>query len=263
MQLREWQDSFQQQILQAQQCDEVLIANLLEGAISAQAQLQIYSNAYVIRLVEALRSNYPALHQLLGDTDFDSMGRAYLRLNPPTRASIRWFGHALEGFLQREKPYAGLPILSELARFEWALRHTVDAADAERLTVENLQAIAPESWGELQFILHPSVSVMVLHWNTPPLWQALSAEQQPPEPAKQTMNWIVYRQADLVAAWRSVSDLELAAIECISRGESFSNICEAVSLLVSDSSESALTSAQLLRSWVEQGLISIRHEQLA
>ena len=177
MQLREWQDRFQQRIFQPKQRDEVLWANLLPGSTSRQAQLEVYSNAYVIRLVEALRSNYPALHQLLGDRDFDSMGRTYLRQNPPMHSSIRWFGHALARFLQSEQPYADLPIMSELASFEWALRHTVDAADAERLTVETLQAIALEHWGELRFILHPSASVMVLQWNTPPVWKALSAEQ--------------------------------------------------------------------------------------
>lgn len=260
MQLREWQDQFQQRIFQPQQQDEVLFANLLPGSTSKQAQLEIYSNAYVIRLVEALRSNYPALHQLLGDRDFDSMGRTYLRQNPPTHSSIRWFGNALAKFLQSEQPYADLPIISELTSFEWALRHTVDAADADRLTVETLQAIVPECWGELRFVLHPSASVMVLQWNTPPLWQALSAEQVPPEPVKQMVNWIVYRQPDLVAAWRSVSDLEMAALDCLARGENFSNICDAVARSVPDIGEGALRSAELLRSWVEQGLISIRHE---
>tara|TARA_R110001599_G_scaffold337686_1_gene556187 strand:- start:5446 stop:6228 length:783 start_codon:yes stop_codon:yes gene_type:complete len=260
MQLREWQRRFQQRILQPQQPDEALFASLLPGSTSRQAQLEIYSNAYAIRLVEALRSNYPALHQLLGDRDFDSMGIAYLRQHPPTHSSIRWFGDALAQLLQREKPYAGLPIMSELASFEWALRHTVDAADTERLTVESLQAIVPECWGELRFVLHPSASVMVLQWNTPPLWQALTTGQLPPEPVKQPMNWIVYRQADLVSAWRSVSELEMAALDSLARGEQFSDICEAVARLVPDAGESALRSAELLRSWVEQGLISIRRE---
>tara|TARA_R110001592_G_scaffold246577_1_gene508461 strand:- start:11552 stop:12334 length:783 start_codon:yes stop_codon:yes gene_type:complete len=260
VQLREWQERFQRRIFQSQQPDEVLLENLLPGSTSKQAQLEIYSNAYVIRLVEALRSNYPALHQLLGDRDFDSMGVAYLRQYPPTHSSIRWFGHALAKFLQSEKPYAGLPIMSELASFEWALRHTVDAADTERLTIESLQAIVPECWGELRFVLHPSASVMALQWNTPPLWQALTAEQLPPEPVKQMMNWIVYRQPDLVAAWRSVFELEMAALDCLARGETFSDICEVVARLVPDAGDSALRSAELLRSWVEQGLISIQYD---
>ena len=256
MRLREWQDRFQQRIFQPEKCDQRLFENLMPGSTSKQTQLEIYGNAYVIRLVEALRSNYPALHQLLGDHDFDAMGRVYLDQHPPTHASIRWFGDSLALFLELRPPYDGLPVLSELARFEWALRHTIDAADAEVITVESLQTIAPEHWGELHFVLHPSASIMALQWNTPQLWQALSGEQEPPAPEKSAMTWILHRQPDLVSAWRSASDLELVALDCMSGGGNFSDICEVVAQMLPDDSKCALRSAELLRLWVEQGLIS-------
>lgn len=260
MRLREWQDRFQQGILQAQAHDGVLLDNLLPGSTGKQTQLDIYRNAYVIRLGEALRSNYPALHQLLGDDDFAALARAYLDRHPPTHASIRWFGDSLAPFLAGRAPYDRLPVLSELARFEWALRHTIDAADAEVITVESLQAIAPERWGDLRFALHPSASVMQLQWNTPQIWQALTAEQAPPGPEQRAMNWLIHRQPDLVGAWRSVPELELAALRCLAGGGSFSDICEAVATLASAEGEGALRSAEILRLWVEQGLISIRHQ---
>lgn len=258
MQLREWQNCFQQCVVEPQKPHDDLFANLVPGSTSKQAQIAVYSNAYVIRLVEALRSNYPALHQLLGDKDFDAMGSAYLRQHPSSHSSIRWFGQELASFLQSEPPYAELPIMSELACFEWALRHTVDAADALRVTVQSLQAIAPEYWGDLRFALHPSASVMALQWNTPALWQALSKEQRPPEPARHATAWIIYRQADMVTAWRSVSELEMAALDCLAEEGTFSDVCEAVAQLVPDAGEGASRSAQLLRSWVEQGLVSIQ-----
>jgi hypothetical protein len=258
MRLREWQDRFQQRIFQPGKDDEGLFENLLPGSTSKQLQLEIYSNAYVIRLVDVLRSNYPALHQVLGDLDFDAMGRDYLDQHPPTHASIRWFGDSLALFLEHQAPFDGTPVLSELARFEWALRHTIDAADAEVITVESLQAIAPEHWGELQFVLHPSASIMALQWNTPQIWQALSGEEEPPKPEQRALNWIVYRQPDLVSAWRSVSDVELAALDCMIEGGSFADICEMVDQVAPAAGESALRSAELLRLWVEQGLISVR-----
>lgn len=260
MRLREWQDRFQRRIFQPEKYDESLFENLAPGSTTKQIQLEIYSNAYVIRLVDALRSNYPMLHQLLGDIDFSAMGKNYLDQHPPTHASVRWFGNSLALFLERQAPYDGLPILSELARFEWALRHTIDAADAEILTVESLQAIAPELWGELLFVLHPSASIMALQWNAPQIWQALSDEQAPPEPEKRAMTWIVYRQPDLVGVWRSVSDLELTALDCMANGGSFADICEVVDRMAAADGESALKSAELLRAWIEQGLISVRHQ---
>jgi hypothetical protein len=260
VQLREWQDRFQRNILQPEEYDQVLLENLLPGATSQQIQFDIYSNAYVIRLLEALLSNYPALHQLLGDRDFGEMGRAYLAKNPPSHASIRWFGDSLAQFLEQHAPYDGLPILSELAGFEWALRHTIDAADVELTSVEGLQGIAPGKWGELQFALHPSATVLALQWNTPEVWQALTDEKVPPEPEQKVMVWIIYRQPDLVSAWRSVSSLELVVLECMTAGGTFSDMCEVVDRAVPDQDESALRSAELLHLWVEQGLISQRKD---
>lgn len=258
MLLRKWQELFQQSILQPGRYDGIFLDLLQPGSTSRQAQLDIYRNAYLIRLIEALRSNYPMLHQLLGDRDFSSMGRDYLELHPPAHSSIRWFGNLLAIFLEQRAPYADLPVFSELARFEWALRHTIDAADVQIVTTETLQGISPERWGELQFVLHPSASVMALQWNTPQIWQALTSEQTPPAPETAPMSWIVYRRPDLIGCWRSVTDLELKALDCLSGGGRFADICEVVAGLVPEDDESALRSAELLRLWVDHGLISIR-----
>ena len=257
MQLREWQERFQYRIFHPGKDDGNLFENLAPGSASRKVQLEIYSNAYAQRLVEALQGNYPALHQLLGDDEFDVMGRAYLGQYPSTQSSIRWFGNSLTLFLKQQTPYTDQPVFSELAEFEWALRHTLDAADANVLTVETLQSIAPEQWGGLHFTLHPSVSVMALQWNTPQIWQAVTTNRAPPRPEQREMGCIIYRRPDLVSAWRSMPSLELPALNSMGAGGSFADICEVVEILVDDENESALRSAELLRSWVEQGLISI------
>lgn len=257
MRLHEWQVGFQQGVLLPQGSHDALLERLCQGAVRKHLQLEIYSNAYVLRLSEALRSNYPAVHQLLGDEDFAAMALQYLEKYPPVHASIRWFGEFLATYLEGYAPYNQLPLLAELARFEWALRHTIDAADAEIVTVDALQAIAPEHWGKLSFALHPSVSVMSFQWNTTQVWQALSSAQPPPVPAQSLMNWIVYRQANLLSGWRSASDVEVAALACVSKAQRFSDICEVVAGQSPDDG-GALQSAGLLRSWVEQGLISFR-----
>jgi len=256
--LREWQQRFQQSVVQPQHRDETLMDALQPGSISRQLQFDIYRNAYVFRLIDALLSNYPALHQLLGDHDFKQLGEAYLDRHPPAHASIRWFGDAMAGFLAGCTPYSGVPVLSELARFEWALRHTIDAADCEPITAAALQAIAPEQWGALRFALHPSITVLPLQWNTPQIWRALTTGQTPPEPEPGATHWIVYRQPDLVSSWRSVAEPELAALRCVAAGGSFADICERVAQHSPALDAGAAASASLLRLWVEQGLIFVR-----
>ncbi len=257
--LQDWQEAVQGAILGPEVSYRSKVTGWLrkDGA-SPEKRLEVYADAYVLRLQEALRTNYPALHQLLGDDDFDRMACRYLAAHPPSHTSIRWFGFRLSDFLAKEAPYATIPSIAELAEFEWALRHTIDAADADILTLDTLQTIEPQSWATLTFALHPSLSVLFFQWNAPQLWNALTADEQLPEPVAQPMHWLVYRQPNLVTGWRSATALEIAALNSIRRGMNFADLCEELSDGLDDTDSTPLTAAIFLKSWVEQGLVSAR-----
>ena len=133
--LQDWQREMQACIVVPQRDRSTLRAWLHAGSVDIDSQINVYADAYVLRLSEALRCNYPALHQALGDADFETMAQAYIDRHPSAHASIRWYGAALASFLREAQPWCAVPVLSELAEFEWAIRHTIDAADAKRWTV--------------------------------------------------------------------------------------------------------------------------------
>ena len=254
-----WQEATQKAILSPGSDLTAQLARLLRvGEASPQQRIGVYIDAYVLRLAEALRTNYPAVHQLLGDNEFERMACRYLATHPSSHTSIRWFGQHLSRYLRTEPPYANIPSIAELAEFEWALRHTIDAADAELITLETLQAIGPESWATLTFSLHPALSILLFEWNSPQIWSALMADEQVPDPAPLSMHWLVYRQPNLVTGWRSASILEIHALACIDRGGSFADLCEALDYESEDTDSIPLLAATFLKSWVEQGLVATR-----
>lgn len=255
MELREWQQQFQQVVLTGADNPSL---RLREGAVERHHQLGVYSHAYGSRLSEALRTNFSMLHRLLGDDDFDAMAEMYLQVWPSTTASIRWFGDRLAGFLAEYALFATVPALSELAQFEWALRHTIDAADMPRLTASALQPLPMGNWGALRFALHPSLSVLRLRWNAPQIWQALKDSAEPPEPRETEDNWLVYRHPDLATRWRSADDCELSALRIWDEGGTFDDVCDSLERRVSggmSGDHTAMVAATLLRTWVEQGLL--------
>lgn len=262
MQLHKWQTEFQQVILRsaqesAQAVNPSVPLQLTQQGPTAELRLAIYHNAYRLRLTEALRSNFPALHQLLGDEDFNAAASQFLQHNPPTTASIRWFGDALPGWLSQQKPYAELPAIAELAQFEWALRHALDAANASTVTPDDLQRVPPERWADLHFTLHPSVTLLNLQWNAIAVWQALTNDQVPPDPAPAPGYWLVYRQENLMNAWRSLDPQELEGLTRITSGQSFGDLCEYLYTQREDPELAINTAASWLRSWSEQGLLAI------
>ncbi len=259
--LHDWQSALQACIVDPQRDRKQVRAWLQAGSVGGDIQLDIYANAYVMRLIEALRCNYPAICRALGDEDFAVMAKRYLERHPSAQASIRWFGDSLPVFLQDREPYSLVPVLSELASLEWAIRHTIDAADADRLTVESLLSVPAETWGGLQFDLHPSVTRLSLQWNAPRLWHALTDDAESVSsgtvaPARQAMHWLIYRKPDLVTGWHSLTGTEKAALDRLQQGATFGDICEYIAL--HDDRDAAVQAAGLIRLWVEQGIL-IQH----
>jgi hypothetical protein len=142
--------------------------------VPAATRLGIYAHAYRSRLAEALGSNFPALARLLGESDFATLAAEYVRTHDSPFFSIRYYGDDLANFLGAHEDYAAAPLLAELARWEWLMTGVFDAADAEPLEHERLARVPPGEWAQLRFTLHPSVQRIALHWNVPPIWQALT-----------------------------------------------------------------------------------------
>jgi hypothetical protein len=252
--LAQVQRDFQTYLLQG---DRAIEAHVLGSTrVPVATRLAIYGGAYGSRLAEALASNFPALAQLLGEADFQSLARAYVRAHESPFFSIRCYGDQLPEFLARDAQYADAPVLAELARWEWTLGQVFDAADAVPATHEALARVQPAQWAQLRFGFHPSLRRLELHWNAPQIWQAATEERAAPEVSftKQAQPWLAWRQ-DLTTYFRSLPETEAAVLDAARRGESFGELC---ALLCEQLGEAPapMQAATLLRSWIASGLIT-------
>jgi len=110
-----------------------------------RTRLDIYYNAYRLRLAEALATDYEILKAYIGDEVFDAIVGDYIDAHPSVFRNVRWFGGHLADFLRGGPRYAGQPILADLARFEWTLGLAFDAADTAALRCEDVSAVPPET----------------------------------------------------------------------------------------------------------------------
>jgi hypothetical protein len=224
------------------------------SAVPAQTRLAVYSNAYRIRLAEALGANMPRLKELLGDEQFGAVAAAYVDAHPSHFASIRWFGDRFAQDLEESHP--AQPWLAELARWEWALAASFDALDAPSVGVERLGTIAPGDWAGLQLQFHPSVQYLELATNAQALFKALSEEQPPPEPAilSSPQPWLLWRQ-DLKTQYRSLDPAESAALQLMRRGGTFGQMCETLCEW-HEADEVPLAAAGMLKRWIVEELLT-------
>lgn len=221
-----------------------------------ERRLRVYYDAYRLRLVEALSSDYEALHAVLGQDGFREAALAYVEAHPSVFRNVRWYGAALPNFLRRAAPWLRQPWLAELARFEWTLTLAFDAPDAPHAVFSDLAALPAEAWGALTFDFHPSVHLVSLRSNAPAMRTAIDAGASlpPVEMRDEPIDWLVWRK-DLVTRFRSLSRPESWALQSARQGNAFPTLCEGLCEFVSQSEAPALA-ASWLRAWVDDQLIA-------
>jgi len=113
--------------------------------LSAEERVGIYARGYVLRLLECMRADFPALRGFTGDGVFDAFARAYIISKPSTSPSLSDLGAGFARFLEETKPIGAageiaalLDLPPDLARLERARAEVHRAPGTER----------DESWTE-------------------------------------------------------------------------------------------------------------------
>jgi hypothetical protein len=227
------------------------------GDVRADAaeRVRVYVEAYRLRLLEILQDSYTGLHGLLGDEQFDAMGRAYIDAYPSTHPSVRWFGRHLESFLRDTAPYAEQGHLAEMAAFEWAQSLVFDALDQAAVSMQELAALRPEAWTSLHLSLCAAMQRLDLHWNVPAAWKQLEAGDEPEfESTEVPGSWLLWR-AELNTHWRSLTADEAWALDAVKEGKHFAELCEGLCQWHAPEAV-ALQAASYLKLWLSDGLIT-------
>lgn len=231
-----------------------------DAKATAEERVKVYVEGYRLRLLEVLQDNFEGLHTLVGDEEFDRLGRAYIDAHPSTHPSVRWFSRHLADFLRATSPYSADPWLAEMASFEWTQGLAFDAADDPVLETQALATVAPDDWAGLRFRFHASVQRIGLRWNVPQAWTALDEGEAPPElkPSDADIPWLLWR-AGLTTRWRSLTQDEAWALDAAREGKSFGELCEGLCRWHAPESV-ALQAASHLKLWLSDGLISGLHK---
>ena len=106
-------------------------------------------------------------------------------------------------------------------------------------------------------VFHPSVSWFSYEWNTITLWNAVKDEQQIPaaEKLNQSERCLVWRH-ELRTLFRTLEHHEARVFPQMLAGSTFGELCELLAEYVEDTEQVPMQAASLLRTWINNGLIS-------
>lgn len=223
---------------------------------SRDERLDVYLQAYRLRLVDALRSDYPALAAQMDDVDFQEACEDYLQQHPSRHPSLRWLGQKLPDFLRRHAIWGQRADMVELADFEWAQAMAFDAADVPSLSVDALSSLLPERWLTLGLRFHPSLQQVVCTTNAPQVWHAHVHQRVDiaAEKLAEAQDWLIWRE-DLQIVYRPLSAAEAHALQAFLDRQSFADVCE---LLCNYFEPDAvpLHAARYLQQWLQDRLVT-------
>lgn len=244
------EDDFQTYV--RQRAGQMQVRVVGSARADARQRLEVYAEAYRLRLIEVLADDYPALKAITGDGRFTALGEAYIAAHPSTHFNARWFGAALPAFLAAQAPWSREPALAELAQLEWAMTLVFDQADEPVAGVEAAAAIAPQAWGGMRVTATAAQRRLKLLWNVGAIRQACDRGAAMPAASRleQPETWLVWRQSFEVY-YRGLAADEAAALAAVHEGGSFAQVCEALP----QGDDTPLRAAGLLRRWLEDGLV--------
>lgn len=227
-----------------------------DDKVGVAKRLSIYHDAYRLRIIGVLGSDYPNLKKYLGDNLFEHTARTYISHYPSRYPNMRWVGQHMAEHLSKTLPQH--PIAAELASFEWSLGVAFDADDTPNIKLQDLTEISPENWANIMLKAHASMQLLSFKYNTLTVWKALNTGVTSSKSIKDNSTCLVWRKG-LDSHFRTIDNLEKVALEKLVTGISFGDLCEFIQgeEVISEHAEivAMQTAAQYLSNWINDGLI--------
>ena len=115
MMLKNIQKTFQQSLLKN---DDGFVSTIKSSKnLSSKKSMQIYQNAYYVRIIAAMAQDFPLLHEKIGESAFASLITDYLESYPSKHFNLRYVGKNLSKFIVERDP--AFKLFSDLAAQEW------------------------------------------------------------------------------------------------------------------------------------------------
>jgi len=223
-------------------------------SLSPAERIGVYHGMYLMRIEEALATDYPVIKHYLGDEDFDELIRDYVARYPSRSYTLNRLGDHLPKFLADRSDWSQGGFLADLARLELAMTEVFDEEETPVLSGEDLEAVPPEDWEEAR--LRPIAALRLLEFEhvVVPHLTAFHRERPCPKAIKRVSWVVVYRRS------YSVLRLELSAPEfaLLSALVDGAQLGEAVADAVT-ANRSARQQAKVFRwfrTWIREGLFT-------
>lgn len=253
MKLADLQTHFQHALLSTNNDETDWIADSVQG-LSARKRLDIYHNAYRVRLTETLLDTFEHTADYITHALFEELALTYIEQCPSTQTNIGLYGQHFSNHLKEALP--NCQEVAEIAEMDWLLRRAFDGPNTDVMTKQTLEQLAISGTEITHLTPVPTLCLRTQHFNSLEIWQAVNQDidiptvNQLPEP----MALLIWRK-NHSPHFRSLSDIEMQAIQSLQSGHSIETLCETLHQSF-PKYDIAIEFGNLLGRWLDEGILS-------
>lgn len=249
--LAELQQSLRASVTQRTPVD---LGAIVDGPrVSAQDRLQVYTDAYRLRLLDSLTCDFPATRRALGHVLFERLATDYLEKHPSISPNISDAGSALANFSSSHPVAQEAPYLEDLLRLEWAVLEALYIDRLSALDPATLQGVAETAWAQATIVLDPTVRLLQTAWPMGTLWDKRRAAEPKHRPQLSARNcfYLIYRDNE----WVQLKILDAARwtmLELLKEGTALGPACAEIEHRFTDQ---RLPVMEWFSHWIGTGVI--------
>ena len=222
-------------------------------SMTSAERIGVYHAMYLMRMEEALETDYPVIRYHLGDHQFGHLVREYVQRYPSTSYTLNRLGDQLPQFFLDEPEWHDAAFLHDLARLELAMTEVFDEEESSVLGSEELEAVPPEAWEEARLRPIPALRLLAFEHAVIPNLVAYHKDRPSPSPRRRA-TWVALYRRDYSVLRLELSRAEFDLLKAIIDGAPLGE-----ALTTAAASKSPRQQAKIFRwfrIWVSEGLFT-------
>ena len=223
-------------------------------SMTSAERVGVYHGMYLMRMEEALETDYPVIRYHIGDHQFSHLVRAYVERYPSTSYTLNRLGDHLPQFFLDRPEWPQAAFLHDLARLELAMTEVFDERETAVLGAEELESVPPEKWEHARLQPIAALRVLDLKYAVVPHLKAYHDDTPTPNPRRRA-SWVVIYRRDFSVLRLELSRAEHDLLRDLVDGVPLGNAL-ATAAAAQKSARQQQKIFRWFRTWISEGLFS-------
>ncbi len=201
-----------------------LIKSVRPGSFSPKERLEVYTSAYVQRLTEAIRMDYPALLHYMGINRFSKAVDVFVRTTPSVYWDLNLYSPGFSDFITATEEDRAAHALAQL---ESSIVEVFWAEDTSPVSPHTLASLTEDTFGRQCFRFRKASKLLCLNFGAHD-YLSLFRQGHPSEFLLKKKEYLFILRHDNEVKRLVLDKMEYDVLQSLGQGQNFSNALNSV-----------------------------------